>query len=188
MKIVLHGTLADKFGREFTIATETPADAIEGLSRQLPDWPRDLPIDCVGYDTPEKLRAATDAEVIHLMPAMYGGGGKWGQIIIGAAMIAVAIAIPGIGTIAGMSINAMLFTTGAAMMLSGVSQLFLSAPTVNKSSDPPASKYFGVNANTTAIGTLITQAWGRIKLSGQWLSIQADSSDLVTTSFPATTS
>lgn len=189
MKIVLHGILAELFGREHDIETLVPADAIEGLSRQMPDWPRDLQIDCVGYDTEELLRAETAATEIHLSPVMCGGGGlgKFAMIAIGVALIAVAIFVPGLGTIAGMAVSSMLFSAGAAMVMMGVSQLFMTAPTVDKSSDPPASKYLGINKNTAAIGTLIIMAWGKIKLSGHWLSLQSDSNDLVTASFPATT-
>jgi predicted phage tail protein len=128
---------------------------------------------------------------------MYGGGGKWGAIILGVALIAAAFALPVLapgatglffaGTSIGMT-TGMMFTMGAGMLLLGVSQLFMKAPTVDKSSDPPPSKYLGNSKNTSAIGTLITMAYGRIKLTGHWLSIQVDSNDLVTTSFPATTS
>jgi predicted phage tail protein len=118
---------------------------------------------------------------------MYGGGGKFGQIILGAALIGAAF-IPGLGQIAGVAVSSILFSAGASMALTGISQLFMKAPTVDKSSDPPASKYLGNNKNTTVIGTLITMAWGRIKLTGHWLSVQVDSNDLVTTSFPVTTS
>lgn len=190
MRIVLHGVLAEKFGREFEIATTVPADAIEGLSRQLPEWPRELLIDCIGFDTEEKLLASTDAAEIHLMPAMRGGGGKWAMIAIGVAMIALTF-VPGFQGIAFLGLNitrGMIFMMGASFLMAGISQMFLKAPTIGKSNDPPASNYFANNKNTTAYGTLITMAWGRIKLAGQWLSVQVDSSDLVTTSFPVTTS
>ena len=187
MKIVLHGILAERFGAEHFIETDVPADAIEGLSRQLPEWPRDLLIDVIDHPTEQLLRSRTDVDEIHLMPRMYGGGGKWGQILLGAALIGISF-IPGLGQIAGVAISSMLFSAGASMVLMGVSQLFMKAPTVDKSNDPPPSKYLGINKNTTAIGTLMALAWGRIKISGQWLSLQSDSNQLVTTSFPATTS
>jgi predicted phage tail protein len=191
MKVRLHGQLA-KLGNEFEINTDVPADAIEGLSRQLPDWPRDMLIDAIGFDTEDKLRAPTEANEIHLMPRMFGGGGKFGKILLGAALIGVAIATGGAGlSLAGVVISqGSLFLAGAGMMLAGVSQLFLKAPTIDNGgpADPPASKYLGINENTTEIGTLMIQAWGRIKIAGHWLSLQSDSSDLVTTSFPATTS
>lgn len=186
MKIILHGILAEKIGREFEIKTNRVADALEGLSRQV-DWPRDITVDVIGFDTEEKLRAETDVTEIHVTPAMFGGGGKWGQIILGAVVAAVGAAVfffvPG-----GQSIGISLMISGGTMMLAGVIQLFMKAPTVDKSEDPPASKFLGNSKNTTAIGTLITMAWGRVKLGGHWLSVQVNSNDLVNTSFPATTS
>jgi predicted phage tail protein len=70
------------------------------------------------------------------------------------------------------------------MVIAGISEFFMKAPTVSKSNDPPASKYLGINRNTTAVGTPIILAWGTVKLAGHWLSLQADANALVTTSFP----
>jgi predicted phage tail protein len=186
MKIILHGILAEKYGREFEIQTNVPADALEGLSRQLPEWPRHLPVEVIDFPTEELLRAPTDVKEIHVMPAMCGGGGV-GKIVIGAVLIVVGVAliafVPG-GQMWGM----MAISLGASFLMAGISELSFKAPTVDKSNDPPPSKYLGINVNTTAIGTLIIMAWGKIKLGGHWLSLQSDSSDLVTTSFPATTS
>lgn len=185
MKIIFHGRIADTFGREFEIQSNVPAEALEGLIRQLPGWDRGLVVDVLGFDTEEALRAPTDLNEIHVMPSMFGGGGV-GKIIIGAVLIVagiVAMTIPG-----GQAIGMGLISFGASLALAGVTELMMKAPSVDKSSDPPASKYLGINKNTAAIGTLIIMAWGRIKLSGHWLSLQSDSSDLVTASFPATTS
>lgn len=190
MKLILHGELGALVGREHEIQTDCVADAIEGLSRQLPNWPRDMVIDVIDYDTEFLLTAQTDATEVHLVPRMYGGGGKWGSILIGAALIGLSFLIPpaGIGLL-GMTItNSMVFMMGAGLMLTGISQLFMKAPTVDKSSDPPPSKYLGVNKNTSAIGTLIPFGYGRHLVAGQWLSIQVNSNFLVTTRFPATTS
>lgn len=180
MRIILHGVLAERYGAEHSIQTDVPADAIEGLSRQLPDWPRDLAIRVVDYPTERLLRSQTDDEEIHLVPAMFGGGG-FTRIAIGAALIVTAFAVGG-------PFAPFLFAMGASMVLSGVTTLLMKAPTVDKSNDPPASKYLGINQNTTAIGTPIALAWGRVKLTGHWLSLQSDADHLVTTSFPVSTS
>lgn len=190
MRIILHGTLAERFGREHEILTNVAAEAIEGLSRQLPGWPRDLAIDAVGFPTEDLLRAPTDVEELHLMPSMYGGSGGFAKIVIGAALIAVAIFVPGLGTFLGASVASMLFMAGASLALMGVAELLMSAPKIDSggNNDPAASKYLGINRNTVAIGTLIIMAYGRMKLGGHWLSLQSNSSQLVTTTFPVTTS
>lgn len=185
MKIVLHGELASRFGEEHFIETSTPAEAIEGLSRQLEGWPRDMVLDVVGFGTEEALFSQTTEDTIHLMPRMYGGGGRWGTILIGAALIGLAVATGGISVL-GMTISqGSLFLMGAGLVVMGVSQLFMKAPTVDKANDPPASKYLGINKNTAAIGTPIPLGYGRMKVAGHWLSLQSNSSAMVTTTFPA---
>lgn len=189
MKIILHGVLAERFGREFEIMTNVPAEAIEGLSRQLPDWPRDLALDVVGFEDEADLYKATATREIHLVPSMFGGSGVV-KIIIGAALIAAVFLLPEIGVPLAAWLSSAMFATGVTLALTGISELMMKQPTVANGgpADPPASKYFGVNKNTTAIGTLITLAWGRVLLGGHWLSLQANSSAMVTTNFPATTS
>lgn len=189
MKIVIHGKLAQIVGgSEFEIATDRVSDAIEGLSRQIPQWPREMLIDVVGFETEDKLRARTDVQEIHLVPALYGGGGGVGKIILGAALIAAAFLLPPVGLVAGLTLNALLFSVGLALVMSGVMQLFFKAPTVDKSDDPPPSKYLGNNSNTTAAGTYRINAWGRNRIAGHWLSIQVDAVAIVRGRFPATTS
>lgn len=185
MKIRLHGTLRDRYGPGFDIHADTVAEAVRGLSMQLPDWPRDLQIEIPGFADERLLNEPTDVREIDLVPAMFGGGGKFGKILLGAALIAVAIWNPGIGGMilsqAGVTAVA---SVGIAMMLGGVMGLFMKAPSVSKSEDPPASKYFGLNDNTVDNGTPITMAYGRIKLFGHWLSLQSDADKMVVGVFP----
>lgn len=185
MRVILHGLLAERYGRAHEIATNVPADALEGLSRQLSDWPRDLAVNVIDYDSEEKLRAQTSAKEIHVMPAMRGGGGV-AKIVIGAVLVVAGVLLLPANPMIGWS----LIMNGALMMLSGVAELLMRQPTVDNGgpSDPPASRYFGVNKNTVAIGTPIPMAYGRVKLAGHWLSLQSNSSNLVSTSFPVTTS
>ena len=163
------------------------ADAIEGFSRQQPSWPRELRISAVGFDTEEKLRGHADE--VHLMPAMQGGGGKFGSIILGAAMIGAAFLTGGASFVAGSlvttSLGGALLVSGALMIAQGVVGLFLKAPSIGKNADPDASKYLGINQNTTEIGTPIIMAWGRCSLAPHWLSLQSDSTNLSYGVFPA---
>ncbi len=181
MIVYLYGSLRKRYGKSFIMQSPSAADAIEGLTRQLPDWPRDLQIEVPGFGTEALLRAETDAKEIHLVPAMFGGGGKFAGIILGAAMVVAGILL--IATPFGIP----LIISGGTMMAMGVMQLFMKAPSVAKSNDPDASKYLGINKNTADIGTFIPLAWGRIKLYGHWVSLQSDADKLVHGVFPATT-
>lgn len=163
---------------------DSVADAIEGFSRQQPTWPRDMRISAVGFDTPDKLKEKPNE--VHLMPAMIGGGGKFGTIILGAAMIASTFLLPGIGIGISAALSTSLLVSGGLMVLQGVIGLFFKAPKLNKGDDPEASKYLGIGRNTTAANTPITMAWGTIDLAPHWLSLQSDSVNLSLGSFPAT--
>lgn len=185
MRIIFYGALRERYGLSFEMASETVADAMDGLSRQLPDWPRTMRISAVGFDDHEKLTQPTDAAEVHVMPAMAGGGGKFGSIILGAVVFAIGAAITfgSLGIAAPIGVSLMI--SGGLMIIQGVIQLFMKAPSLGKNNDPAASKYLAVNRNTTAVGTLITMAWGTIDLAGHWLSLQSDSNNLAFGSFPA---
>jgi predicted phage tail protein len=179
IRLILHGVLKDRY-ESFAVAASTPAEAIEGWSRQA-GADRTIVMQAVGFDTVEKLNDKTDATEVHLIPAMFGGGGAFGKILIGAVLIGLSF-IPGIGQAAQIA----LMSAGIGMALGGVMQLFMKQPTVSKSEDPPASKYISSGKNTTAIGTPIGFGGGRMMIGGQFMSIQVNSSDLVFGTFPDT--
>lgn len=192
MLIKLHGIFARDYGPEYEIEAETIADAVEGLTRQLKFYEH-MPIDerpvvrIAGVETEDDLYAKKEQKEIHLVPAMIGGGGGFGKILIGAALIGLAF-IPGLGTIASVTISSMLMTTGIGLVLSGAMQLFMKAPEVKNSADPKASKYMSLSDNTVAIGTPIAIQYGRGPATGHVLAINIDSSEMVYGTFPATTS
>lgn len=191
MQIKLHGKFAEDYPGEFFIEANTVADAVEGWSRQVGFYEH-LPLDqrpivrIVGFDTEKSLAETTEQNTIHLVPAMIGGGGKFGTILLGAALIGLTVALPGIGTVIGGKIGSALLAAGVGMVLSGVMGLFVKAPSVSKSNDPDASKYLGLSNNTTSIGTPIGIYYGRNAVDPHVLALNVDSSDMVVGAFPAT--
>lgn len=187
IKIVLHGYLKDKY-EDFSIEASTVAEAIEGWSRQtdMVNLPHDRKpvVDVVGFDTIEKLSKPTDVNEIHLIPRMFGGSGL-GKVLLGALFIGLSF-IPGLGQIGQVAISSILMTTGIGLVIGGIMQMFMPTPTVDKSDDPDPSKYLGAAGNTTAIGTLIPKGYGRMKVGGQYLSIQVNAQDMVLGAFPTT--
>lgn len=179
MRLIFHGELRNRFGPDVVMHTDTVAEALEGFSRQV-DWPTELPVHVVGFDTPEKLKDF--ALEVHVMPAMRGGGGKFGSIILGAITVVVGIAL--LATPFGVP----LIVSGGLMIAQGIIGLFLKSPKIKGVDDPESSKYLAVNKNTTAVGTPIVMAWGRIDLAGHWLSLQSDSTNLSYGAFPASPS
>lgn len=179
MRLIFHGILRDHFGPHADMVSTTVADALEGFSRQV-NWPADYPVEVIGFETEEKLYAPTTETEIHIMPAMAGGGGKFGKIILGSILVVAGILIP------IPFVKNMLITMGVTMILSGIVSLFMPSPNSKSVNDPESSKYLPVNRNTVAAGTPIPLAWGIIDLSGHWLSLQSDSNNLAFGSFPAT--
>lgn len=183
MKLVFHGRLQELYGDSFVMSGDVPAVAIEGFFSQQPDHPRELLIDAVGYDTVEKLQSSTDAAEIHLIPSMFGGGGNILKIWIGSSLIALAVVGAAfLGPVA----SSMLISLGVSLVMSGVMGIFFKTPTASKDADPPPSRYLGINTNTTAQGTPIISACGRIQVAGHWLSLQSDADKIAIGKFPET--
>lgn len=180
MRLIFHGTLRDILGPDAVMHVNSIREAVEGYSRQHPDWPSEMLIDIPGYDTVEAMEDCP--EEIHLIPSMLGGGGKFGTILLGVAMVALAFTPVGALTV---GLKAAMIISGGIMILQGVVGLFMKAPKLGKNQDPEASKYLPINKNTTAVDTPITMAWGHIDLAGHWLSLQSDSSNLSYGVFPA---
>jgi predicted phage tail protein len=186
MILIFHGLLKKMYGDRAEIATNVPADAIEGFFSQQRNHPRDMIVAVADFDTEEKLREVTDVREIHILPAMFGGGGGFAKIILGTILVVAGVllltatAATGIGIAFGVA----LVMTGAGMIAGGVLQLFMKAPTADKTNDPPPSKYLGQNKNTVEQGTAITIACGQINLAGHWLSLQSDADKLMHGTFP----
>lgn len=181
IKLVLHGILKDRY-ESFAVAGSTPAEAIEGWSRQV-GCGQSVPIQVVGYNDLTKLADKTDATELHLVPAMFGGGGNVGRIIIGAALIVGGILLT---PVVGPAIGAAMISAGIGMALGGIMGLFMKQPTVSKEEDPEASKYIGTGKNTTGVGTIIGRGGGRMLIGGHFLSLQVNSSDMIVGKYPAT--
>jgi len=183
LKIILHGSLRDY--PEMEIHADTVAEAIEGWSRQTNmgflRYDERPVIEVLGFDTVESLYEKTDVEEIHLVPAMYGGGGGFGKILLGAALIGAGLLTMGMSVPLGTA----LIGAGIGTAIGGVMQLFLRAPTLSQSNDPDPSKYLSSGENTTAIGTLISKGYGRMIIGGHYMSVQVNSSDMVMGSFPS---
>lgn len=182
MRLILHGQLRTLFGESITIgAASSIADAIEGASTQLKNWPRKLNISVVGYNSREALENARPDEV-HLMPAMAGGSSKFINFIVGGALIIAGVVLIMVGA---PTVGISLIVSGATMVLMGIVNLFMKAPKIEQEENPDESKYLGLNRNTTASRTPVTLAWGRVKIWPHWLSLQSDSSLMAHGVFPA---
>lgn len=196
MKLVLHGIFARDYGPSVEIEATSISDAIEGFSRQVGFYTdrvlADRPVvRVIGHHSVESFQECP--EQIDLVPAMWGGGGNFGKILIGAALVAAVIFAPQLGIAglmstgigAGVTVGAAVVSVGIGLALTGVMGIFVKAPSISKDGDPEASKYLGNSEMTTAIGTFIPYCLGRNKLGGHVLSLDVSSNSLTTGMFPA---
>jgi predicted phage tail protein len=185
VKVVLHG---QRGAGEVTLDARTAADAIEGFARQTGVFDNDLLANrpllrVVGFPTEESLREPLRPEIteLHLLPAMVGGGGNFGRIIIGGALIVAGLVVAPYSPMLGSA----LVGAGIGMAVGGVMGFFMKSPKASKSTDPEASKYFGTRQNTTASGTPIARRYGRNAVFGQILAVNVDAQDMILGQFPA---
>ncbi|SPW77323.1 putative phage tail component [Escherichia coli] len=110
---------------------KTGAEAIRALATQLPSFRQKLnegwyQVRIAGRDAGENELSArlneplANGAVIHIVPRLAGAksGGVF-QAVLGAAVMAVAIWMPGVGIMA----SNLLFSLGASMTLGGVAQM-----------------------------------------------------------------
>tara|TARA_A100001201_G_scaffold16668_2_gene19652 strand:+ start:1116 stop:1760 length:645 start_codon:yes stop_codon:yes gene_type:complete len=156
--VKVYGHLAEHCGQSvFEALVRVPADAIKFLLCNFPEL-RGLMRD--GYykvavgkydlqlaDHPEQLHYPMAADdVVKIIPVVSGAGGRGGlgQILLGAALIGVSLALPGggmfggtvFGVLGGPTANAAVLTTvatgmsqvGAALVLGGIATMITPVP------------------------------------------------------------
>jgi len=115
------------------------------------------------------------AKEIKIVPVIAGAGGSTGKILLGAALIGIAIAAPGagigvkgalgFGAYGGSAMFAAAGNLGIALVLSGVSDLLFPTPKPEKfenDQDPRISFDFGGTPNTSRAGTTHPIVYGEI--------------------------
>lgn len=179
MQITLHGNLAETYGKVHHIKANSIREALVALSTQLKMFDGIMldkrpPLRVVGYNDEKSLEQ--NPEEIDIIIAIIGGG-AFGKIVVGALLIVAGALIPGAQFLIG---------TGIGLVLGGVSQLFIKAPSLSGENDLEASNYLGVGNNTTELGTLRSYSMGTMKIDGAHvIAVNIDSSDLVRGEFPA---
>jgi len=194
---VLHGALADAFGRSFRLDIDTPVEAVRALALQIPDFRAQLregnyhvvrgsPDDRgLALDAPALKVGLGRAPELHIIPAVAGAGGKPGvwQTIAGAVLLAAAFAVtvfaPPLGgaaylSVLGFQISAgQLAVSGALLTLQGVSQMMAKTPTMSGNTaeqDKRESFLFGPGQTTMIQGGPVPLVFGRYRTRGVLVS------------------
>lgn len=187
--VVLHGALATRFGKSFELEIQSPAEAIRALIVQIKGFrqalrdghyrivkTRETVADSLDLEE-LKLRLGRARE-IHIVPVIAGAASGWGKILIGVAIIGLAIAAPyALGLAGGLSatfgaVSAIGFSGisfasiagfGALVALGGITQMLTSSPTLaggNANSDRKESYLFGSAENVTVQGGPVPLVFG----------------------------
>lgn len=184
--ILLLGELGKKYGRKYRLNIKTPAEAVRALCANFPDFEKFVSESGkrnVGYRvligkkdiTGEELHDPIGKQEIKIVPVIGGaGGGGIGTIILGAALVALSFYIPGsifainAALATGISVTTMAsaaFYVGAALVLSGASQMLAATPEAAQPSERPENQpsyVFNGAVNTTSQGQPVPIGYGRL--------------------------
>lgn len=168
-EIRLYGHLGKKFGKKFNLAVKTPREAIKALSSQLVGFKEYL----VKYNYhifldklnigEDELSLGTSVDVIKIVPETFGSGGFF-KVILGVVLMIVAPAS-----------SSLLFSMGASMVLSGISEILFAPPkpknngSQEKVENLPSYVFNGA-VNTVAQGNPVPLAYGKVLVGSQVIS------------------
>jgi len=205
--VKLYGELAEKYGKEWSLDIESPAEAIRALCannkgfRQFVSSSEERGVgykvvvaDQVLENPLAEIQNPTGRQEIKIIPVVGGAKKGLGQIIIGALLIYVSLqtGIPleapgsvaalaeGGTVIAGNVISTggmMALKFGAAMVLGGIASML--APTPKPVEDKESVQNYAFNgaANTTRQGVCIPVCYGQLIVGGAVISSGVEPED-----------
>ena len=185
-KVKLYGELAKFVGyKEFEVKVDSIGRAVSFLINNFPGIekymsPKYYQVKVGNYEIGEdELHYPIgQKEDIHFVPVISGAGRGVGKVLLGVALIGIAIAAPGAGFLAqgslgfgstavggGFSLAATLGNIGIGLTLMGVSEMLTPLPPkrdFNSEEDPRLSYNFSGTQNTSRAGTPVPICYGEI--------------------------
>ena len=200
-KLKLYGQLAEFIGhKEFEIKVNSVSQAVSFLIHNFPEverfmGPKYYQVKVGSYDIDEnELSYPVGQEDIHFIPAISGAGRGMGKVLLGAALIGGAflftpltmgsffspIVAPG-SFAAAMPLTKAAIGIGAALVLSGVSDMLFPLPEpqkFNSEEDPQLSFNFSGVQNTSRAGTPVPIVYGEIITGSVVISAAVDTNQV----------
>ena len=185
-KVKLYGELAKFVGhKEFEVKVDSIGRAVSFLINNFPGIekymsPKYYQVKVGNYEIGEdELHYPIgQKEDIHFVPVISGAGRGVGKVLLGVALIGIAIAAPGAGFLAQgslgfgstavggcFSLAATLGNIGIGLTLMGVSEMLTPLPQkrdFNSEEDPRLSYNFSGTQNTSRAGTPVPICYGEI--------------------------
>lgn len=171
--VVLHGYLRKRFGRQYKLDVDSPAEVVRALGVQVKGF-----LSAIRYGEFRVLRGSyalgeaelglplADEREFHIVPVASGSkrGGLL-KVILGVALIGIGFAVMG-GAAAGsfaMSLGKTLLTFGAGMFFNGLGQMLSPTPEIDPSHEGAATRQshvFGGTQNLTEEGNIVPVIYG----------------------------
>lgn len=187
--VKLLGAAGRKFGREFKLAVKSPAEAMRALMVLFPQFKawiieqhergiawRVVTNNAEGLSEDE-LTQGTSSEQIIFAPILQGAGGNGfsiGKILLGIALIAIAVIVPFGAVNGGLGLGLL----GGSLVLSGIADLITPTPQLSgikaqnrvsgteaARSDDLESNLFSRNQGTGGQGECVPLLYGRRRVT-----------------------
>jgi predicted phage tail protein len=168
-KIKLYGKLAKFIGHRVLEAdVATAAEAVRFLLANWPEVERHM------ADQHYRVSIGTydiDLEELH-HPA---GAAAVGRIIIGVALVAFSLLLPGVGAVIGGALMTKIGLIGGALILTGIAELLTPTPTISQDEgDPRKSFSFSGIQNTSRAGVPVPVVYGETLVGSVVISAGID--------------
>ena len=192
-KVKLYGELADFVGyKELDAVINSTADAIRFLVSNFPKLEahmneRYYKVLVNDYEIgEEEVYHPIGKSSISIVPVISGAGGGLGKTLLGVALIGLAFAVPGSiaftkAGITGGALSKGLFGIGAALTLTGVSEMLFPLPDLpdfSNEEDPRISFSFSGVQNTSRAGTSHPIDYGEIVTGSVVISAGIDTNQV----------
>ena len=192
-KVKLYGELADFVGhKELEAVINSTTDAIRFLVSNFPKLEEHMSqryykVLVDNYEIGEEdIQNPIGQSDISIVPVIAGSGGGLGKTLLGVALIGLAFAVPGSiaftkeGIIGG-ALSKGLFGIGAALTLTGVSEMLFPLPDLpdfSNEEDPRISFSFSGVQNTSRAGTSHPIVYGEIVTGSVVISAGIDTNQV----------
>lgn len=175
--IILLGELGKRYGRRHMLDVKSPAEAVRALCANFKDFAAFVSASSernVGYRVLNMREDVGEDELhnpasrrITIVPVVAGSGGSVGKILVGAALIAAAVLVPGLGAVTlfgTTTLATVAFGVGVSLALGGVAEMLAPQPKYEgpKEEDQQPSYVFNGPVNTTAQGQPVPVGYGRM--------------------------
>jgi predicted phage tail protein len=169
-KIKLYGQLAKFIGsRVLEADVATAAEAVRMLAANFPGLEKHMAdqhyrVTVGSYDlTLDEIHDPAGQQDIMIVPVIAGAGAA-GRIIIGVALVAFSLLLPGVGAAIGGALMTKIGLLGATLILGGVAQLLSPVPTIpqgaGSDNDPRKTFNFSGIQQTSRQGVPVPCVYG----------------------------